>query len=509
MTHRLTPLACLCLAAGSMSHAADGTFGQTTAGTYSWDTPGNWVGGNVAGGSGSTAYLTSGVTGNFVLTLDTPRTLGQIIATSHAWTIQGPNALTLAGSSTPLLSGPTQGLIINASVAGSQGLTTIGSVTFSGSNSYTGITTVGVTGTSSSLTVSQDNALGATGAGNTTTVTNGSQIVVFNATVTGETATINGGGSGSNAGALQGRGTSTWAGDVIIGNGSSRIGTYDAASQFTVSGVISGNQQLYISGLGTTILSGSNTYTGATTIYRGTLKLAGGDDRLPTGTVVTLGGTSDNSTFDLNGHNQHIAGLANGSSASTRTVTNSSATASVLTLNGSTAQVFTGNGATIITGNLSLVKAGTYSQTLAQTNSYRGNTTVNAGTLVLADDTTMTFYIGANGVNNGILGTGNLTLDGDFIFNLDDAVLTAGNSWNIVNVGSLTETFGSTFTIQGYTETAPGSGIWNSGNLSFSEVTGVLSVVPEPASALLLLGGVAGLCLFRRRGISAPFRSQV
>jgi autotransporter-associated beta strand protein len=499
MPLRHSSIAFLCLAAGSISHAADGTFGQTTAGTYSWDVPGNWASGGVADGSGFTAHLTSGATGNYVITLDGPRTIGRIVSTNHAWTIQGPNALTLAGGTTPILQGPTQGLFVSASIAGSQGLTTLGTVSLSGSNTYSGVTTFGATGTISSVTVSHANALGANGAGNTTTVTNGSQLAVHDATITGETITINGGGAGTNNGSLQGRGTSTWAGDVVLGNGSSRIGTYDAASQLTVSGVISGGQALFISGLGTTVLSGSSTYTGATTIYRGTLKLDGGNNRLPTGTVLTMGQTSENSTFDLNGWNQQLSGLANSTNTSSRTVTNTSATASILTLNGSTTRNFTGEGDTSITGNLSLVKAGSYSQTLAETNSYRGNTTINAGTLVLADDATMTFYIGANGVNNSILGTGSITLNGDFVFNLDSAVLVANNSWTIVNVVTLSETYGSTFTVQGFTETVPDSGIWNSGNLSFSEATGVLSVVPEPGSAALLIGSLTGLCLFRRR----------
>lgn len=210
-----------------------------------------------------------------------------------------------------------------------------------------------------------------------------------------------------------------------------------------------------------------------------------------------MGGSINNATLDINGTNQQILSLANGASTSTRTLTNSSATASILTFNGSADTSFLGGG---ISGNLSLVKNGTSSQTLGTTNSYTGNTTINTGTLVLSDNSTMTFFIKGNGVNNGISGSGGITLDGDFVFDLSVASLVANNSWNIINVGTLSETFGTTFTVQGFTKSG---NIWTSdinSNVRFSEATGALSVVPEPSTAaLLILGAASALYLARRR----------
>src|SRR5204863_6405007 len=57
----------------------------------------------------------------------------------------------------------------------------------------------------------------------------------------------------------------------------------------------SGSTSLLKSGAGTWVLAGANTYTGNTTIANGTLKLAGGNDRLPTSTSVTLGDGGNNS----------------------------------------------------------------------------------------------------------------------------------------------------------------------------------------------------------------------
>lgn len=486
-------LVALALAPAFPAHAADGTFSQTASGTYSWDTPGNWSGNVIADGSGSTANFTSGTTGTINVTVNSDRIIGNLTFGNHAWTLQGPDKLTLTGGATPVITVSSSTATISARLDGSQGLRTNGSLTLSGNNLYTGTTTV----VGGSLTVAHNNALGGSGVGNGTTVNSGLTLFLNNGiTVSNESLTISGAGSGS-YGAIQANGTAEWTGDVTLAATNTRVGTVNSSSQLTLSGNISGSQILYISGQGTTVLSGANnTYSGGTLIYRGTLKLNGGDNRLPTATLLTMGGTADNSNFNLNGYNQQLAGVLNSTNTSTRTITNSSGTAATLTLNGSTDRSFFGT-STSITGNLSLVKAGTFTQTLAQTNSYTGNTTVSAGTLVLADNATMTFTIGANGINNQINGSGTLTLNGDFIFDLTGAAEVNGNSWNLVNVGTLAETFGGTFTVQGFTNNA---GVWTFGNYQFSQATGVLSygVIPEPATLGMLALGLFGCVALRR-----------
>jgi len=479
-------LAAASLSAPSSTHAVDGTFSQTTAGTYIWSNTGNWSGGIVPGGSGATANLTSGTTGSYLLTLDTPVTLGNIINSTHGWSIQGSSILTLAGTA-PSITSSGPGITIGAALAGTQGVTLNGVATFNGANTYTGVTRV-ETGT---LTIGNTQALGSNAQG--TEVSNGASLIVNNTTINGETVTINGSGSGGSLGSLQARGSATWAGDVIIGNASARIGTVDASARLTVSGQISGNFGLFTSGLGTVVLANANTYTGATQILRGTVKLASGNNRLPMATALTLGGTADSATFDLDGNDQQVARLINGINASSRTLTNSSTTAATLTLEGTTDGSFLGasGSTTAITGNLGIVKQGSCTQTLANTNSHRGNTTVNTGTLILADDAAMTFYIGDNGVNNAILGTGQIVLDGNFIFDLSQAVAITGNSWLIVDTSQLGSTFSDTFTVQGF---AQNNNVWTAGSYEFSEATGLLTyAVPEPGSFALLLGG--GLAL--------------
>lgn len=132
-------------------------------------------------------------------------------------------------------------------------------------------------------------------------------------------------------------------------------------------------------------------------------------------------------------------------------------------------------------------------------NTFTGNISVqNNGKLALASTGNLKFTIGASGVNNGISGTGSqiLTLDGTFVFDLTGASTATGSSWNIVDVGSLNESFGLTFAVSGFTDN--GSGVWSNGNYQFSEATGALTVVPEP-STLLLVAADLGILFCRWR----------
>jgi hypothetical protein len=127
--------------------------------------------------------------------------------------------------------------------------------------------------------------------------------------------------------------------------------------------------------------------------------------------------------------------------------------------------------------------------------------TINATNgFTLSDGSSVEFVIAGDGVNNSITGTSVLALDGLFEFDLTDADLTEGNSWLIVDVASLDETFGATFGIVDFTES---DGIWtydSNALLQFSEAAGYLSMVPEPSSYALLAGcfGLA-LVMFKRR----------
>ncbi|NBY37652.1 MAG: hypothetical protein EBQ59_09425, partial [Verrucomicrobia bacterium] len=173
-------------------------------------------------------------------------------------------------------------------------------------------------------------------------------------------------------------------------------------------------------GGGTLELGGVSTYTGDTFINNGVLKITTGNDRLPTGTVVSLGqaASANLGIFDLNGQSQQIAGLVSttGTNAAATKNTVTSATAATLTItvaDGVTKSYGDGTTLTnsgVITGALSLVKTGSGTQVLGDANTYTGTTTINGGILSVGS-------IGDGGVASGNLGSAtnaaaNLVLNG-------------------------------------------------------------------------------------------------
>ncbi len=88
------------------------------------------------------------------------------------------------------------------------------------------------------------------------------------------------------AGILQvgnGAGSGTLGSGVVTNNGMMQ---FHRTNSFTIGNVITGSGSVVQLGSGTVTLTGSNTYAGTTTLSAGTLALSGGDNRLPTNTVV-------------------------------------------------------------------------------------------------------------------------------------------------------------------------------------------------------------------------------
>lgn len=126
-------------------------------------------------------------------------------------------------------------------------------------------------------------------------------------------------------------------------------------------------------------------------------------------------------------------------------------------------------------------------------NTYTGSV-VNLGRFEQADDARMNFVIGSTGVNNNVSGTGADVFNGDFYLDLTNASANPGDSWTLVSAAN--KSFSSTFTVAGFTET---NNVWSNGTYSFDEATGVLSVVPEPATSAVVALVVSGMLARRRR----------
>jgi autotransporter-associated beta strand protein len=295
------------------------------------------------------------------------------------------------------ISGGATGLTLTKTGAGTQLL--------GGTNTYSGLTTV----SGGELRINNAGAIG----GSNVTVTSGQMALTGGITVSGKTLTTSGSGSNFFGGLQSVSGTNEWAGNVVLGAELSRMGARKNAT-LVISGAIDDGSNTYTavirnenqnntSGAGnaTTIteLSGVSTYGGNTQLIAGVTRLAGGDDRLPTSTVLQFGGSGANAKFDMNGRNQELAGLAVMSANNdtqrdwnANELTNSSSTLSNLKINTTADQIFgvtttsfagSANYTGIITGNIALEKTGSSKLTLSGTNTYTGNTKISAGTLAL------------------------------------------------------------------------------------------------------------------------------
>ncbi len=237
-------------------------------------------------------------------------------------------------------------------LSGSGGLTKQGvaSLRLSGLNTYTGATTV----TAGTLALGANNVLA-----------NGTQVVVNGGTLALTTRRDTVAGVQLQSGSITGTtGVLTSATDFDLQSG-------------TVTGVLGGAVALNKSTGGTVLLSGANTYTGATNINSGTLRL-GAASRIADTSAVTV---ASGALFDLNSFAETVGSVAGGGD-----ITLGSAT---LTAGGNGAST-TYSGALSGTGGLTKTGAGV--MTLSGANTYSGVTTISAGTLRAS---------GGNAIGNG------------------------------------------------------------------------------------------------------------
>ncbi|BCX47539.1 hypothetical protein HAHE_14470 [Haloferula helveola] len=162
----------------------------------------------------------------------------------------------------------------------------------------------------------------------------------------------------------------------------------------SIAGAISGSPGIELTGDGTVVLSGANTFGGDTTISSGILQL-GAADVIPNGTGS--GDVSVSGTLDLNGYSDTINGLL-GSGVIDNTA--GSTTATLIAGDDDRSTVFSGtlqnSGASAILG---LQKTGSGTLTLDGTSTHSGGITVNSGTVVF--DSASALGSGALAFDNG------------------------------------------------------------------------------------------------------------
>jgi fibronectin-binding autotransporter adhesin len=425
--------------------------------------------------------------------------------------------LTLAGAGTGTMSGiistPTS---IIKDEAGTWNL--------SGVNTYTGATTVNG-GTLKAGVATQ--AFGVTSA---VTLANTALVILD---ITGFANTI---------GSLTGGGAT--GGNVTLGAATLTIGS-DNTSPAAYAGIISGTGAITKSGTGTLILSGSNTYTGLTTIDVGTLKLGatGGVTNTPlgttgsgtvvsaTGAALDLGGftLANITTFEaltLNGTGIALGGalmnsgaaatysglITLGSASSIIGGTGSIGISHVGTITGSGFGLTLGGvqGGSItsiigtVTGTVTKEDGGTW--TLSGANTYSGGTSLNAGQLNIDHLTAIgsgALTISANTIidntSGGAIGplTNNniQTWNGDFTFTgTNDLNMGTGAISMGADVTITSSTIAKTLTIGGINNNGTRSLTKaGAGNLTFGSTAVTLNNVTITAGSLTSTSGTLSL----------------
>lgn len=299
-------------------------------------------------------------------------------------------------------------------------------------------------------------------------------------------------GSAVQRGALQAQnGANTWVGNIVLnGTTNTRIGVQDGAS-LTLTGNISetvaGSQVLFRAGAANDniILSGTSSSTGATSLFSngGAIRITD-HNRLSSAASVffTNGGTT---VFDLNGFNQEFAGIRGESVGAT--ILSGVAGSSTLTSNTPVDTTFFNQGVIADgSGTVSFTKQGLGNQTLSNTNTYSGNTTIAAGILTLN---------GSGSINNSALidvqSTGTLSIS-----EVTTSTTIGGASAQIlqglgtVNLGTKTLKIGGSGTL------APGA---SPGTLEFTSTGGKLDFTADSAITFEL-GTISDRIAFRTIG---------
>ena len=397
----------------------------------SWTTSSNWLHHVVANGTDLTADFSGlTLTGHNTVTLDSQPTLGQLVfgdlGNQFNWIVNAGSGgpLTLAAAGTPTITVNNQTATISAMLAGGSGLTKAGP---------------------------------------------GRLILTGTNNYPGDT-TVNAGtlqlGDGSTAnGAI--------AGNII--NDATMI--FANPSQYKYLSMVSGSGTLVKQGAGLLWFGRSTpwAYAGAVDVQLGTFRPT--DNYHPatmTSVNVAAGATLDHyyASFSIDA----LTGAGN--------ITDSGNNNQTLTLGASGGTSLFGG---VMNNNLKLVKAGGGTATLTGANTYTGNTTVSDGTLELAATGHLKFVPTTNGASNKLTGTGTVNLKGIFDIDLSGAATATGNSWTLVDVGSLTANYDSTsFSVTGFTDPED-DGTWTktvdaNTTWTFTESTGILTyTVTTPA----------------------------
>jgi len=334
--------------------------------------------------------------------------------------------------------------------------------------------------------------------------------------------------------------TGTGGTNGTLGTGSiSNAGTlsFNRSNLYTVANTITGSGALSQIGSGTTILTGSSSYTGGTTISFGTLQIGDGGTTGSIAGYVTNNATLVFNRSDALTHSGAIGGTGavtkQGAGSLTLTRANSysgitAISAGTIALSG-TGSVGTGGLNLGTTGSpgvfdLSALTAGTYSlpssaslsgvgtlsgsgKSLAVLGSLSpgnsaGTITVGSGlSLKLSNSGSSVFEITSPAFTAGtfdlVNGDGSVVFGG--ILNLAFSGGSYANGANVLQVFANTGGRSGNFSAVNYTGLAAGQ------SATFNQVTGFITIVPEPTTSAIAVfsgAGLAGMTWWRKRRVA-------
>ena len=374
------------------------------------------------GNGGTTGQLGSGAVnndGSLIFNRSDAITIANAIAGTGSLTKEGAATLTLTGANTYTGTTFNNAGLLQVGDGGTTGTLGTGAVVNGGVLAFNRSDALSVSGD-----ISGTGAVTQIGAGTTTLM--GTNIFSGGTTITAGTLQLGNGGT-----------TGSIIGDVL-NNGVLAFNRSDAS---TFTGAISGTGTLEHTGAGITALTGTNTYSGGTTISAGTLQIGdGGITGSITGDVIDHGmlafNRADTITFSddisgtgavaqvgagttvLTGNNTYAGGtiiqsgtLQIGDGGVAGSIIGNVANAGVLAFNRADSVTFGG----AITGTGALHHIGSGTLVLTGSNTYRGGTLIDSGTL----------QVGAGGTTGSI--AGHVTNHGVLAFNRADTVTFGGS----------------------------------------------------------------------------------
>jgi autotransporter-associated beta strand protein len=205
------------------------------------------------------------------------------------------------------------------------------------------------------------------------------------------------------------------------------VGNSNQSASYT--GILSGSgASLTKIGTGTQTLSGSNSYSGGTTINGGQLSL---------GNASALGASTNsltnNGRVNLGGNSISVGSLDGNASG---VVTNGTAGSTTLTVGSNNSNSTYAGTIVAGTGAIALTKTGTGTLTLTGNNSYTGGSTINGGALSIT--------------TNRAIGTGAVAMSAGTLFQYSGGAATVANNFTVTGgTGTIQNTGGGLLTLSG------------------------------------------------------------